>query len=531
MLYDAYGRPVATQPLTREVAQPTLTGVRTVWHDTVASGLTPQRLAGLLRDAAEGDADAYLTLAEEMEERDLHYACELAKRKLAVSRLPVTVEAVSDSARDIELADAVRALVARPGFKGMIKSCLDGIGKGYSVVEIVWNRSGARWAPERYEWRDPHFFQFDLVARREIRLRDEADVLNGVELLPYKFIRHVPLIKCGIPIRGGLARLAAWAHMCKGYTVKDWLAFAEVFGMPIRMGKYGPSSTQEERDILRAAVANLGSDAAAILPESMQIEFEEASKSSGSSDFYKLLAEYLDDQVSKGVLGQTASSSGAPGKLGEEKLQAEVRDDIRDDDAEQVEETINRDLVKPFIDLNFGVQENYPVVQVRAVKNEDIKTLTEALAKLVPLGLKVEQSVVRDKLGLPDPDEKAKPEDLLGQISPSPPVTKGGEQQPRALNRATALNQETPPLDKGGELGQAAIDTFLTSFSDADLQREIKTVLIPVLNHIQETGDFGEAMEKLSDAYPEMDTANLQEMLTQMIFVAEIKGRLDAGTP
>lgn len=45
-----------------------------------------------------------------------------------------------------------------------------------------------------------------------------------------------------------------------------------------------------------------------------------------------------------------------------------MRDDIRDDDAEALEETINRDLVRPFIDLNFGPQQQYPEVQLRVAE-------------------------------------------------------------------------------------------------------------------------------------------------------------------
>lgn len=96
-LVDAHGRPIERNQLTRELAAPTLTGIRTVWTDEVAAGLTPARLAKLLREAAAGNHDSYLTMAEEMEERNLHYYAELSKRKLAVSRLPLTVEAYSDA--------------------------------------------------------------------------------------------------------------------------------------------------------------------------------------------------------------------------------------------------------------------------------------------------------------------------------------------------------------------------------------------------------------------------------------------------
>ena len=112
-----------------EHSAPTLTGIRTIWNDSVASGLTPVRLAGLLRAAADGDHHAYLTLAEEMEEREMHYAAELSKRKLAVSRLPITVESYSDSEHDKQLADEVRDLIRRPGFRGLLKDLLDALGQ------------------------------------------------------------------------------------------------------------------------------------------------------------------------------------------------------------------------------------------------------------------------------------------------------------------------------------------------------------------------------------------------------------------
>lgn len=507
-LLDAYGRPVRHQELTREKAAPALAGVRTIWTDTVASGLTPQRLASLLQAAAEGDHHEYLTLAEEMEERDLHYASELSKRKLAVSRLPISVEAFSDSVQDVKLADEVRGLVRRPGFRSLLKDLLDALGKGFSVVETVWDRSGATWMPAAYKHRDPRFFQFDDATRSEVRLRDEANMAEGLALAPFGFIVHVPRIKTGIPIRGGLARLASWAYMCKGYTVKDWLAFAEVFGMPLRMGKYRAGANDDDINVLKSAVANLGSDAAAVFPESMQIELVETAAKSGG-DFFKLLASYLDDQVSKGILGQTASSSGTPGKLGNEELQAEVRDDIRDDDAEQLEETLGRDLIKAFVDLNFGPQENYPSLQLREPKAEDNTALVNALKELVPLGFKVEQSVVRDRLNIPDPGKDAKPEDLFA--TPTVPLAEP------ALNRqqsATALNREMNP-DPADALAAQAME-----------QADGSHLVDAVYQLLAECGDLAEARERLAEL-DELPLDKLAEAIAQGTTLAGLTGRAE----
>ncbi len=522
MLYDYLNRPVKTQQLTREHAAPTMAGVRTIWNETVASGLTPQRLASLLMAAAEGDHHAYLTLAEEMEERDLHYAAELGKRKLAVSRLPITVESATDSAHDKDLADAVRTLIKGTGFRGLLNGLLDALGKGYSVVEIMW-ATGSQWKPQRYEWRDPRFFQFDQVSRREIRLRDELDSFNGTELAPYKFLTHVHHGKSGIPIRGGLARLAAWAFMCKGYMLKDWLAFAEVFGMPMRLGKYGSTAKQDEINILKMAVANLGTDAAAVFPESMQVELVEAGNKGGSADFFERLANYLDNQISKGILGQTASSSGTPGKLGNEELQAEVRDDIRDDDAEQLEETINRDLVRPFIDLNFGPQAQYPEIQLRAIPPEDVKALVDAVEKLVPLGLRVEQSVMCDKLGLPDVDPSAKPEDLLRPA---------GTQNQSKMDEESPETRQPPAVAKNSmdrqpitAEQQALEDLADTVIAGVDLRSNEEAILAAVLN----AESYEQAFESLLALYPRLDMGGLQEMMARALVAAELHGRMIGG--
>lgn len=511
-LFDYLGRPVRRQELARELAAPTLTGVRTIWDDSIAAGLTPSFLGVILKNAAAGDADAYLTLAEEIEERDLHYACEIGKRKIAVSRLPLTVEAYSDSAADVKLADAVRDLVRKPGIRSLTKDLLDGLAKGYSVCEIIWDRANSPWLPARYEWRDPHWFTFDRVSRRQLRLRDEADCMEGIELAPYKYICHLPHLKTGIPIRGGIARVAAWAWLCKSYTVKDWMAFAEVFGMPLRVGKYRPGTLEGDLAILKMAVANLGSDAAAVIPESMMIDLIER-KSTGGEGLFKTLAEYLDAQVSKLILGQTATTQGTPGKLGNEDAQSEVRDDIRDDDADQLAETLNRDLVQPYIALNFGPQANYPQLLLKARDSEDLVVLTSALKELVPLGLKVEQSVIRDKFGLPDPEEGA---ELLG-VTPAPPAPA------QAPNRATAINQQSAPFTPEQ---QALEDLAAITVAQATATLTDNEALI--LATVLAADSYDQAMSAIVALFPALDNSTLEEVMARTLFAAEMHGRATA---
>ena len=125
----------------------------------------------------------------------------------------------------------------------MVIDALDALGKGYSLIEIPWSR-GEHWEPERYQWRDPRWFVPDHDDGRTLRLYDEADPVYGVPVEPYKWIQFLPKIKSGLPIRGGLGRMAAIAYLCKSYSITDWVRFSEVFGQPFRVGKYGPDATE-----------------------------------------------------------------------------------------------------------------------------------------------------------------------------------------------------------------------------------------------------------------------------------------------
>jgi phage gp29-like protein len=428
-----------------------------VWTDSEASSLTPNRLAALCRSAREGEVDALLTLAHEMEEREPHYGSVLETRKLAITGLPLQVEPAGQDKKQKEATEAIESLLLKPCFDDLIWGLADAIGKGFSVCEIIWNKSATRWNPEQFLLRDPRWFRFHRDENWAIRLKDEQDPSYGIPLQPGKFIVHVPRGRNpgGPPVLGGAARLAAVAFMCKQYVVKDWMQFLEIFGMPMRVGKYGPSATSDERDILRRAVVNMGIDAAAIIPESMLIEFVNGSSGAGGGvDVFQKAAEWFDRQTSKAVLGQTMTTDD-----GSSQSQATVHNEVRLDrlkaDAKAIETTLNRDLVKPFIDLNFGppADGNYPWISFIIDEPEDLAGVSDALNKLVPLGLKVKASEVRERMGFSTPEA-------------------GDEVLVSNSNAAPQMPVEAPALNAAGQQGWVAPapwEATLDALEDAEL--------------------------------------------------------------
>lgn len=410
-ILDARGNPINTARLQDEIAFASISSIRNPFREGVAGNLTPQRLARILLEVDQTNHPTdYLKLAEEMEERDPHYRSVLNNsRKVAVQQLPIMVKAASDDTDDVERAEETQAMLDAPALTDGLFHMLDALGKGYSAVEIMWRRDVDRWDPIEYKWRDPNFFRFDRDSGEELRLRTDEDSVDGVPLEPCKFVVHRPVMKSGLTIRGGLARVVAALHLYKSFALKDWMVFAEVFGMPLRVGKYS-TAQNNEADIatLRTAVANIGTDAAAVIPQSMMIEFIEASKVGDGKGLFSVLTDWLDKQVSKAVLGQTMTTDEGS-SLSQASVHEEVRQDIKKSDARQLSNTLNLQLVKPFNDLNFGPPPSgiYPIAALVIEEDEDLLSFSQSLTPFIDRGLRVEQSAVRDKFKLQEPDEDA----------------------------------------------------------------------------------------------------------------------------
>jgi phage gp29-like protein len=449
-LFDAFGHEVDLERLREEQAAPTMAGVRNIYSTMHPSaGLTPERLTQIIREAEFGDPFLYLELAEEMEEKDLHYLAVLSTRKEAAAQLDIVVNAASSAKDDLHAAEMVRAMVTAGSLniESTLFDILDAIGKGFSATEIIWETSDREWFPRRLRWRDPRWFLFDWVSGEDLLVRtinEDRTVSAGGEnsgahfkpsgllarlrendgnqpmtepMLPYKFITHVAKAKAGLPIRGGLARAAGWSYLFKNYVLKDWVTFAEVFGQPLRVGKYGAGATEQDKETLLAAVANIGTDAAAIIPESMVIEFTEA-RQNGSAELYQSFCEYLDAQVSKAVLGQTLTTE-MPRSGGGSRAAADVHDSVRRDilsaDSRRLAASLNRDLVKPIVDLNLGPREHYPKITIGLPDDSDLKQFADIVTMLADRGLRIGQKTILQKLGLPEPaDGEAILESRLG---------------------------------------------------------------------------------------------------------------------
>lgn len=528
-LLDRWGNPVRRQVLTQEVAAPTLGGVRSPLSGYPGDGLNPRRLAAILRAADQGDAVSYLELAETIEERDPHYLGVLSTRKRSVSQIEITVRAASDATRDVEIADMIRDWLTRDELTEELFHILDCIGKGYSLTEIEWETSAGQYRPAHLTWRDPRHFRFDMSDLATPLMLDEGG--HEVPLPAFKFIYGRIAAKSGLVLRSGLARVAAWGWMFKAFTLRDWAIFTQTYGQPLRLGRFHSGASEDEKRTLFEAVANIAGDCAAIVPEGMLIEFIEAKNVGASTDHYEHRADWFDKQISKAVLGQTTSTDAISGGHAVSREHRKVQEDIETADARALSAILNRDLIRPWVQLEYGPQLRYPQIVIARPQSEDIGPLVTALKELVPLGLKVSASEARDRLGFADPDPD---EAVLGVPAPSGPAP---GLPARPLNGVPAVfkggagleSTETAPQSEGPSAGNpeaVSSEAKIATRLEIEATPQVGAMVAQIEAMMGAATSLEEFREMLLAGFPDLDEGGLARVLAQGMIAAHAAGRL-----
>ncbi|HGY2116164.1 TPA: DUF935 family protein, partial [Pseudomonas aeruginosa] len=154
-------------------------------------------MARILIEAEQGQLQAQAELFMDMEERDAHLFAEMSKRKRAVLGLDWTIEPPRNASA-AEKADAEylhELLLDLEGIEDLMLDCMDGVGHGYSAIELDWSLQGREWLPQAFDHRPQSWFQLNPDDQDELRLRDNS--IAGEVLQPFGWIMHKPRSRSG----------------------------------------------------------------------------------------------------------------------------------------------------------------------------------------------------------------------------------------------------------------------------------------------------------------------------------------------
>lgn len=514
LLYDQFGREIQTvkKPDRRPLgAAPRAYSSR----EYIAEGLTPLTLATVFREADAGDMRRQAELFTAICEKDGHILGEITKRREAITDVEYRVTPATDSARDLQVAEFVQALFDKTTEDDEdIVAMQAAVGNGYSCMEINWDVSAGQAVPRALSWIEPERLTFtdpEGLLRNYPRLITD-DNLMGEEIPPWKVIFHAYGGKTGHPTRSGILRVCTWMYLFKNYAIKDWVTFCEIYGMPIRLGKYESGAAAEDRDALVTALASIGTDAAGVISKATEIEFVQAQGTATSAKLYKALCDFANKEMSKAIVGQTLSADvGDVGSYAAAQTHNEIRIDLAKADSRAIAVTRRSQLLAPIVGFNFGWDTPVPFYGPVWEEEEDLEKKATWLEKILDR-VAVPVSWVRREFGIPEPEDD---EETVGGPAAAPPPEPSAEPISPAKRVIAKAGKTEPPTNS------------FTDRLEKDTQKLTDGMTAQIRELVNNSNSLEEARDKLIELYGDMGADKLAKIMQTAFIASEMSGRYE----
>lgn len=421
VIYDQYGRParLPTEPL----PDPRASFGRFRTARRRIENIKPPNVAAILRQAERGDPRAQAQLFDQMIDGDGRLPGNFGTRTKAVAKLDWQLHPASDDAADKRVCEWLRPQLKALRLHNSFQRLARAVGYGYGAEQIHWElRGGEVGVREITHWPTHHLLPDESGEIR--RFVTAAGGYEGEDMQPAQFVVHTPGELNADPCVAGLLRPAAWFWFFKKFTLTAWLIFNEKYGQPFRVGKYPPGMSEEEQSAAFMNLVEMGAEAVAMLPDGMDVEFHQVAASM-QGEAHSALAARCDDEITILLLGQTLTTSmaGGGGSYAAAKVHNEVRQDLLEWDAIQLQETIERDLVTPWVRFQFGQDVEIPQFELEVEDPVDLEARSRVYQVVVgELGLPVAASDMYAEFAIPAPADDAELLVVPRQGSTPPPA-------------------------------------------------------------------------------------------------------------
>lgn len=400
-------------------------------RDSIAThpsfGITPARAVAMLHAADAGTPQQQFELFGDMLQKWPRLAAVENTRRLALTGLeweitPARVERANDGSRTNDSSRALaeeaaafcrESLERLPSFRAHLEFLANAIGFGISVVEVVWEDGrliDLTPVPYTRLINDPH-------EPWRLRVLTEESPTTGIALdeQPHKWLIHAPRATPGRRFSGGMLRASALLFLAQNLSFKDWLAYSQIAGMPMRVAQFEPGLSADDQKKLMTMLESLGTEAVAAFSKNVDLKVVEPLRS--SNRLYQQIQEYCNTEVTILWLGQHLTTDiRQSGSRAAAEVHDRVREDLLMDDIHDEGEALRRDLLTPMVQGRFGPEAPVPMFRRSLMQSIDTRALAQTLAVAVnEVGLRVPRDWAHQALGIPVPEAS------------EPVLTRGGE--------------------------------------------------------------------------------------------------------
>jgi len=463
---------------------------------------------------------ALYDLLDEMVIKDTTIAAVLNVIVAFVLQRPETMTIEDDEdPQAIEIRDACQAMILDNlsndyDWNQLRHSLINGmLIHGFSVNEIIWDLDGEFISPRSYHHRHPGRFVFnefgqliisngalthssDLFLRLLSRDRSPVDDNDVGNLAPErKFVLvRAPALYDNPYGQSAILNLR-WDYVFKKDTKKALINYGEKYGTPLATITVPQEAADREAiaDKAEDNFNNLGQDSAFILVDGEIVVFTPRASGVGKPvqiQIYELLSR---DQARALIGGIMVIFEPEHASRAQSSVHEGVAQEIVKPLARIVERAINRDIIDPFVELNYGPDAPRPKYRIDTDEAEDREVLLKTVDTLFEVGVPLSEEQIREKTGFSVPKS---PEDTIQKVQADP---EGGSSHEDDDEPTEFAERSAPGVNVSLERESSnRIRTIAQIVSDAN-EKHLKKAFLDGLDRMARFGR--EAMPLPHDAF------------------------------
>lgn len=449
--------------------------------------------------------------------RDDHVRSGVNQRIYGVIAKPWEVKPGGSRHIDISASDFIREQVDSIEYDKTTLQMLHGTFYGFSVGEAMWAKDGSRIILDGIRVRNRRRFAFDGAGN--LRLKTSSHMIPG-ELMPDRkfWVARFGADHYDAPYGLGLAHYLYWLVWLKRNVTRFWAVYTEKFGTPTALGKYPRDTDQSGQTKLLAALRAMQRDSAVVVPEGMEVSLIEAMRSSSAD--HQAFVETMNEAILMVCLGQTATSKGSAGKLGNDSERETVKDAILKADSDMLSESFNRSIVTWLTEWNFPGA--VPPTVYRVFSDEDLDVRIERDKKISEMGFKPTLKYVQETYGGEWEDASPIPPDESSNITQSGQTGTTGTSG--SFAEPVGADGIRPQTETGIDPTSSDSQTDILANHSANAGKM-------VLDKVRELVDNAESLEGLRDdllaAYGDLDSSELVKVMELAFIAADLSARYD----
>ncbi len=369
-------------------------------------GLEPAQVISIYRAAECGWTTHQADLFEGIVERDGHLQATILGRINAVAGKTWQVMPGGADQQSIVAAELIDATLKATNFGQMIAHWLSTRYMGWAGAEIVWDRRDGVVMPIWFIDVPARRYSFDSADRPELVNQTSLD-REPLEPGKWIFVRNRGPF-AGLTSRSGLLRGATWMSLFKSWSWRDWVIYAEKFGIPLVIGKYKQGATELEKQNLEEAVEDVGEAGQATMSEETLIEIKEAQRGGDSNGLHRSIVREANEEISKLITGSTLTmQTGGNGSFAQAEVHANTSFAHVEADAALIASNVALQLFRPFLEWNGFTTAKTPRLVIHITKETDGLTRIKEGQGLIEMGLDLDSEQLREETGFrapPTPD-------------------------------------------------------------------------------------------------------------------------------